>query len=194
MPEPGGPPVPTTPRAPARSPAWHGADRLHRERVPAALRPWVLARGSLTAQVRGRCPQAFNLRVLRQRVGVPRADEARALGLGPGRRVLLREVALRCGGQPLVVARTVIPLTSLRGRQRRLAALGRRPLGQLLFTDRSARRGPYALAYLTLRQAGVLRPPASGRVWGRRAVYHLGGMPLLVSEFFLPALVDARGT
>jgi chorismate-pyruvate lyase len=31
-------------------------------------------------------------------------------------------------------------------------------------------------------------------VWGRRAVYHLGGVPLLVSEFFLPRLVDGDGT
>ena len=176
--------------APRRAPRWHRADRLHRERIPAVLRAWVFARGSLTAHVRARCPGAFDLRVLRQQVDIPRRDEARALRLAPGSRALIREVALRCRGEPLVVARTIIPLTSLRGRQARLAALGRRPLGQLLFTDPSARRGPYAVARLTLRQAGVARPPPGGPVWGRRAVYRLGGVPLLVSEFFLPSLAQ----
>ena len=177
-------------RTPAREPKWYPANRRQRARVPATMRAWVLAPGSLTGHVRARCPAGFHLRVLRQRKAVPRADEARALGLMPGRQALLREVALCCHAEVLVVARTVIPLASLRGRQRRLAALGRRPLGALLFADRSARRGRYELACLTLAQAGIADPPSARRVWGRRAVYHLGGVPLLVSEFFLPGLLD----
>jgi chorismate--pyruvate lyase len=152
----------------------------------------VLAEGSLTAHVRARCPDRFRLQVLRQRRGRPRLDEARALGLDPRRPALLREVALCCGDEPLVVARTVIPSATLQGPRQRLARLGTRPLGALLFADRSARRGPLDIAYLTLPQAGVERPPrGAGRVWGRRAVFHLGGAPLLVSEFFLPALASA---
>lgn len=176
---------------PTREPRWHRADRLHRRRVPAHVRPWLLVTGSLTAHVRALCPGDFRLRVLRQRRACPRPDEARALRLGYPGRVLLREVALCCGERPLVIARTVIPLSSLRGRRRRLAGLGRQPLGELLFADRSTRRGALAIARVDLRQAGVRDTPrGQGRVWGRRAVFRIGGAPLLVAEYFLPALYE----
>jgi chorismate--pyruvate lyase len=178
---------------PTRNPHWHPADRLQRGRVPAEVRAWLFAGGSLTAHVRARCPERFQLRILRQRVASPRRDEARLLGIPRHGRALVREIELCCGTQPLVVARTIIPLASLRGRQRRLAGLGRRPLGALLFADRSARREPYQIARLTLRQAGLAQPPVVGApVWGRRAVFRLGGAPLLVSEFFLPVLYERR--
>ncbi len=176
---------------PTRNPYWYRADALHRGRVPAAVRAWLFAGGSLTAHIRARCPGQFHLRILRQRVAPPRRDEAALLGIPPGGRALVREVELCCDTRPLVVARTIIPLASLRGRQRRLAGLGRRPLGALLFADRSARREPYQIARLTLRQAGIARPsPVDVPVWGRRAVFRLGDVPLLVSEFFLPVLHD----
>ncbi|MFW5970427.1 MAG: chorismate--pyruvate lyase family protein [Halofilum sp. (in: g-proteobacteria)] len=176
---------------PTRNPGWYRAERLHRGRVPAEIRTWLLAGGSLTAHVRACCPGRFGLRILRQRVAAPRRDEAALLGMPPGGRALVREIELCCGTRPLVVARTIIPLASLRGRQQRLAGLGRRPLGALLFADRSARREPYQIARMTLRQAGIARPPrVASPVWGRRAVYRLGGAPLLVSEFFLPVLYD----
>lgn len=172
-----------------RSPAWHTVTPLLRRRLPAEVRDWVLWDGSLTAGVRARCPSTFELHVLRQRWSLPHRGEAWALGMMPGRRALLREVALCCGDEPLVMARTVIPGASLRGRQRRLAGLGRRPLGELLFHDRSVRRDALAITRMTLAQAGL----AAGRwrevpVHGRRAVFHIGGVPLLVSEFFLPGL------
>lgn len=172
-----------------RSPDWHTVTPLLRRRLAPAVRDWLLWDGSLTAGVRGRCPSTFELRVLRQRWSLPHADEAYLLGLRSGRRALLREVALCCGDQPLIMARTVIPAASLRGRQRRLAGLGRRPLGEVLFRDRSVRRDDLAVGRMTLAQAGL----AAGRwrdvaVHGRRAVFHIGGVPLLVSEFFLPGL------
>lgn len=174
---------------PSRNPYWYRADRLHRGRVPPEVRAWLFAEGSLTAHVRARCQGGFHLRILRQRVAPPWRDEARLLGLAPEARALVREIELCCDTRPLVVARTIIPLASLRGRQQRLAGLGRRPLGALLFADRSARRGPYQIARLTLRQAGIAQPPpVAAPVWGRRAVFRLGGAPLLVSEFFLPIL------
>lgn len=172
-----------------RSPVWHPVTPLLRRRLPMDVRDWVLWDGSLTAGVRGRCPSGFALRLLRQRWCLPHHDEARVLGMVSGRRALLREVALCCGDEPLIMARTVIPAASLRGRQRRLAGLGRKPLGEVLFRDHSVRRGDFAVGYMTLAQAGV----AAGRwrdiaVHARRALFRIGGAPLLVSEFFLPGL------
>jgi len=184
-------PAPCAPAtgAPARFVAWHAARRFHVRRVPPRLRRWLLAEGSLTAHVRARCTAGFVLRVLRERRVRPRPDEARALGVPADRLVLLREVALCDGDRPLVIGRTLIPLRTLRGSGARFAALGRRPLGAVLFHHRAARRGPLAIACVDPRQAGVLAPPCTpGRLWARRAVFRVGGAPLLVSEFFLPGL------
>lgn len=173
----------------ARAPRWHRATRLHCRRVPAEQRPWLLAEGSLTGHLRAICPERFGLEVLRQGRHLAQPDEAHALRMAQTTPALLREVALHCDGRPLVVARTVIPAATLRGKRQRLARMGSQPLGALLFSDRTARRGPLEVAHLTLRQAGIAHPPpVRAPVWGRRAVFHLGGAPLLVSEFFLPAL------
>jgi len=198
MPEPTSTPPEPRPDTPApaprlaRTPGWNPATRLHRDRVPAHVRAWLFAAGSLTAHVRAQCPGQFHLRVLREQRTRAFPGERQALDLLPCRRARVREVALCCAGEPLVVARSVIPLSTLRGRQARLAGLGERPLGALLFADPSTRREPYEIARLALSQAGFSDPPpVAARVWGRRAVYRLGGAPLLVCEFFLPALVEA---
>lgn len=124
-----------------------------------------------------------------------RADEAAALGITSGRRVRIREVMLCCGREPLVLARTVLPAASLRGRQRRLLAAGRRPLGAMLFADRSMRREAFALCRTRLAQAGFpVVMDHDGPVYARRAVFRLGRGPVLVAEYFLPTLVDAVTT
>lgn len=175
----------------ARRARWHSAGGGQCGRMPPTLRPWIMSERSLTAQVRALCPDRFNLRVLRQRRTRPRPDEARALGVDPSAPAIVREVALCCGDSPLIVARTVLPAASLHGRCRKLANLGRRPLGAVLFTDRSTRRGPFAVTRLSLRGTGPTgargRP---GAIWGRRAVFRYGGGRLLVCEFFLPELAE----
>jgi len=175
-----------------REPRWRTADRLLRARLPTAVRGWLLDEASLTRHVEDLCPGRFHVRVLREGWRAPRADERCVLRLPPRTRVRIREVALHCGPQPLVLARTVMPATSLRGRQQRLIGIGRQPLGAVLFADRSMRRGPFAVCRTTLAQAGL---PVVARgnelVYGRRALFHLGNGPLLVAEFFLPALIPS---
>lgn len=176
----------------ARRARWRPARGLHRNRIPASLRPWLLAGGSLTAQVSALCPDEFHVQVLRQSRSLPYADEARALGAKTSRPpALIREVALSCDDSQLVLARTVIPASSLRGPCRQLAGLGRRPLGTVLFADRSTRRGPLHVTSLRMPGAGPMNRSRRGEtIWGRRALFHFHGAPLLVSEFFLPALTE----
>lgn len=172
-----------------RQPRWVPADRLHLAGVPAGWRVWLLDSGSLTTHVMHRCPDGFHVRVLREFWRRARRDEAHALRMRPDVLVRVREVVLHCHRTPMVVARTVMPRSSLRGRQQRLIGTGRRPLGALLFADRSMHRGRFSICRTTLAQAGL--PVVTGRnlpVRGRRAVFHLGSGPLLVAEFFLPGL------
>lgn len=175
---------------------WRPYSCFLRSTLPAELSSWLLDTASLTLRLQQLCPGSFRVRVLSQASGAPRADEAQLLEMSQGQRAIVRQVQLLCDGQPWIYARTVIPVTSLRGRLRRLAHLGTRPLGGMLFADRGMRRGTVQLARIRAGQAlyvtatsGLQPPPAE--IWGRRSVFRIAGKPLLVSELFLPGFPAA---
>lgn len=151
---------------------------------PPAVAGWLRESGSLTARLVVLAGGEFRVRLLAQYWGRPAPEEARRLGLPPGRFALIREVALQGRGETWVRARSVLPASSLAGAGRRLRKLGTRSLGHLLFRDPTLRRGPIEIARL--------RQP-EGPVFARRShlVYH--GKPVLVAECFLPALLAAAG-
>jgi chorismate--pyruvate lyase len=120
---------------------------------------------------------------------VPSLSERHILGLADRQQALVREVLLRGAGQPWVFARSVIPLTTLSGRLRKLRQLDNQPLGALLFNDPTMTREAVEVAcvnadnnQLPCRSLGDESP-----VWGRRSVFRLDKKPLLVAEFFLPS-------
>ncbi|QKT03308.1 chorismate lyase [Ectothiorhodospiraceae bacterium 2226] len=175
-----------------RSARWSPPSRLPRRRLPAGAEGWLTSTDSLTRRVAEACGGAgFRVALLGQRRVRPREDERRLLGMGRGEQALLREVFLMCGSTPWVYARTVIPLRSLRGGLRRLAHLGERSLGSVLFADPATRRE--RVEYGALAGADA---PAGARhdaaLWGRRSVFVLRGRRLLVSEFFLPVVWEGR--
>lgn len=181
-----------------REPIWQPSRRVPLSRIPAPLRPWLLDEGSLTRRVIDACCGPFRVRVVSQRWRRPMRNEAQALDLRPEWRALVREVQLLCGEVAWVYARTVIPRTTLTGRERRLAHLGSRSLGAVLFADPTLERAQTELARLVpgdALYAGIAatlaRPPAE--LWGRRTRFALRGKPLLVSEVFLPAIGELRG-
>src|SRR3569832_2712100 len=110
----------------------------------------------------------------------------------PAERALRREGHLLCGDTPCVCARTVMPVSSLRGRRRRLMHRGDKPRGAALFADPHLCR--VALELARLRRGEGLYEQAGSRdaaeIWGRRSVFRLQGRPLLVTEIFLPALLQ----
>jgi len=170
---------------------WQPSRCYRRSELPAALTAWLLDPASLTQRLQGLCSGEFRVRVLSQFRGRPRLDEARALGMRRGGLAIIRQVQLLCDEHPQVYARTVIPVSSLKGRLRRLARLGARPLGAMLFADRGMRRGVVELARIRPREtlyADAVRDPrqARGDIWGRRSIFRLAHKPLLVCEIFLP--------
>ena len=159
------------------------------------MRNWLSDPGSLTRRLQGLCGNAFRVRVLDQQWVRPRADEARLLNIAPGRVALLRQVQLLCGSDVLVYARSIIPLDSLQGRHRRLKCLGDRPLGAYLFANPSLERKALQLATISPEDplyAIATSSADNGQepIWGRRSLFTLDGRSLLVSEYFLPALLD----
>lgn len=174
-------------------PRWCSVSPTCKRKVPSEISDWLFDAGSLTCRLQMKCPQPFRVQLTGQFYGRPCISERRALAMPAQQRALIRQVVLRCGDSPVVFARTVIPVSTLTGAQRRLAHLGERPLGAYLFSDPEMRRAPMEVAKLSEGQAlyaSVLNyveelPPG---IWGRRSVFYLGHKPLLVSEVFLPAI------
>jgi chorismate--pyruvate lyase len=111
---------------------------------------------------------------------VPKFSERQLLALGDRRRALVREVILYGAGQPWVYARSVLPLTTLTGRLRKLRQLSNQPLGELLFKDPTMRREPVQFASFSAASN------SDKAIWGRRSIFTLDNKPLLVAEVFLP--------
>ncbi len=174
-------------------PRWQPHSSIARHGASAELLDWLLDSASLTRRLQQTCRGRFCVELIDQYWQRPMLNEAQALGVLPHERCFVREVRLLCNEQPWVFARTVIPVRTLTGPRRRLSRLGKKPLGAVLFADRSMVRSGIEIARLSGEQplfqratAGLLKPPAN--IWGRRSAFFLNHHPLLVSEIFLPAI------
>jgi chorismate--pyruvate lyase len=165
---------------------------LHRrrdQRPPTAIRAWLEDPGSVTLRMRATCGGEFSLALLAQHKARPFFSEARVLKLPPRRVALIRQVLLGCADVPWIFARSVIPVSTLRGRDR-LAHLGSKPLGEVLFSFPGLVRHRVQVAPLcadgSIRQAlrNALGEDPAG-AWLRRSVFILNNDPLLINEVFL---------
>jgi chorismate--pyruvate lyase len=159
-----------------------------------AARAWLTHPGSLTSRVIAR-HGAMRVELLQQRLRTPNADEYRALGRPAYKRALVREVLLHASGRPVVLAHSVVARADLRGPWRTLHGLGTRPLAVALFADPRVRRGPFEFARIDRRHALFRRARGLlGRelpvLWARRSLFRRRGRPLMVTEVFLPGLVE----
>lgn len=153
-------------------PLWHTPKQ--QLNIPPHLNRWLIAHGSLTKQLTQQAGGQFRVRPIRQMFARPTLDEARFLQVPPYQRAWIREVELYgCEPVPWVQARSVIPISTVKGRGRRLRHLGSRSLGSLLFS----RKAPKCTRQVIALSQG----------WARRSRYLWHGQPLLVQECFLPS-------
>jgi len=160
----------------------------------ARLRHWLLDRGSLTLRLRMRCDR-FNVKVLSQRSAAVNRDECAVIGVRPGVGCVVREVSLNCGQRPVIFAHSVVEPRALRGPWRMLMTLGARPLGEALFADPRITRFPLRFRRLNrrhelYRRACELLEHSPACLWARRSLFALRESRLLVTEVFLPAILD----
>ncbi|MFC1588892.1 chorismate--pyruvate lyase family protein [Pseudomonadota bacterium] len=168
---------------------WYRRGQLFSRHLPDTVRSWLFDASSLTARLIRYSAGDFHVELLSQEIRRPTLDEARALNIASSRVALIRQVYLCCGGKVVVYARTVIPLSTLSGAERSYGNLGARPLGAMLFSDRSMQREEVMVTQLKAENALYEKTGAQGEpVWGRRSVFKVGGKPLLVSEYYLPTL------
>jgi len=163
--------------------------------VPATVLDWLLDKASLTKRLQNACDGKFSVRVLSQGWGRPMLNEAHVLGIPPHRAVLIRQVELLCNNIPWVCARTIIPGSTLSGPLRKLAHLKAQSLGAILFASPTMQRDEVEITNIdstskthrVLARCGAKLPES---LWGRRSVFRVFDRPLLVCEFFLPAMQE----
>jgi len=162
--------------------------------VTCPYRPWLIDLGSLTRRIQVRC-DTFSVRHVRLSYGRACRDEAALVNLQPRARALLREVYLYCGERPMIFAHSVLPLPGLRGPWHALSALGNKPLGAALFANPMVKRTPLAFKKLGARDELYLRACRiltfkPSHLWARRSIFNLKGSPILVTEVFLPDILE----
>jgi len=157
-------------------------------------RAWLLDRGSLTGRIQSRCA-AFSVRGVHQRFAKPFRDEVRELSLPARELALTREVFLYCKATPVVFAHTVLQRTALRGPWHFLATQGSKPLGATLFSNPKVARLPLHFKKLTdrhelFRRAQRVLKSSTDCLWARRSLFIVEREPLMVTEVFLPGILE----
>lgn len=167
--------------------------------APQAMHDWLTTPGSLTARLIAHS-KAFRVQKLRQAGALCLADEAGAIGLPRAQRVWEREVLLRCDGRPVVYGHTVVPLNATANDWPLFSALGERSLGTTLFYDPRVVRG--RLEFARIRPGHPLHARVRAALgaenddgadmsyFARRCVYRRRQGLLLVTEVFLPAVLN----
>jgi chorismate lyase len=146
--------------------------------LEADWKSWLLDAGSLTQRLKMKSHQEFRVSVLDQswsRHSSPALLQCFDEHL-VREAMWSRKVVLIGNNTPWVTAHSLVPADSLRGPLRRICKLQNKPLGEFLFRHPLLKR----------RQFEVAR---TGDGWGRRSIFYLFGKPLLVAEFFLPAIL-----
>ena len=161
-----------------------------------AMRGWLETKGSLTARLVAHS-DAFRVRRLHQQVALCSLEEAARVALPRRERVWEREVLLCCDGVPVVFGHTVVPMSATASDWPLFSALGEQSLGSTLFYDPKVVRGPLEFARLRAGHPLLARVrTALGAELGnnefhaRRCVYRRHQGLLMVTEVFLPAVLD----
>ncbi|WOT05307.1 chorismate--pyruvate lyase family protein [Shewanella youngdeokensis] len=168
---------------------WVSPDKITYLPAP-PFKDWLLSSSSLTQKLKAQCQQ-FEVRVLGEDTLSPLTDE-----YPDHRQVWIREVLLVLDGVPWIFARTLIPGRLLAMKQQDFLGLGKRPLGELLYSKDDFTPGKIEVAHFTAcskiaKLAASLNQDVKSSLWGRRRYFSHAKEQLIVSEIFLPAAQQA---
>jgi chorismate--pyruvate lyase len=170
---------------------WHPA----LSSISPRARSWLQNRGSLTQLIQRRCCGEFSVKPVFQSLAAVCGDELAVMNLRRDELALVREVYLCCDETPVVFAHSVVARQDLRGAWRSLIGLGNKSLGTVLFTNPIVKRTPLRFKKLTAAHPLFTRAcrklqikPAN--LWARRSLFTLHGQSILVTEVFLPSILE----
>jgi len=164
--------------------------------IDPGYQPWLHDHGSLTRRIQQRC-DSFNVRNVYAGMGMANRDEVALLHIARRQHIYTRDVFLEADGKAVVFAHSVVAARHLQRAWHALQHLGNRSLGSLLFSHPLVHRAP--LRYKALkpdhplyRQAVTVLKIKPSRLWARRSVFTLHGASLLVTEVFLPDILELK--
>ena len=176
---------------------WTALTRANAPTLPREVRDWIALGTSMTARVGQTAGTAIDVDVLRQDRAPLFEDERGFFADTDTAMGIVREVCLKSGELPLLVARTVFTSRALEEHPT-IRKLGNHALGSLLFADgpprwtarEFVRLAPDAPLWPLVRQC---HDGSAGAYWARRTLFELFDAPLLVTEIFLPELLVHPG-
>ncbi|TCB80133.1 chorismate lyase [Acinetobacter sp. ANC 3781] len=143
-------------------------------RIPAELRPWLYAYGSLTQQLTDVAAGIFKVEPIQEHFQRLNFSDAKWMKMSHQHSSWVRESYLYgCEDQPWVKAKSIFPILSLQSRARIFQHIGKKPIGWFLFQ----RTNPDCERRVVLLEDG----------WTRQSCYTWHGCKFIVQETFLPA-------
>lgn len=161
---------------------WFSAEELTEQTISPAMATALQADGLLTLALQ----KAYGLTSsVEFRRNAAWADEQSEVGLR-------RDVLIKTGETVRVAAATLMPQQIL-ARYPWLSTMGDNPLGEMLEKNADYRRGDFE--YTQLKAELIFpSPPDSGLLlWARRYRFFLANSFLLVTEIFLPGVLECLG-
>ena len=156
------------------------------------LYPFIFHTGSLTRYIQQQCNGNFNIEIKSESWQFPMSDEAQLIKTGNREHTFIRESWLKCDDKTLVYARTIIPRKTLTGKYKKLTTLGNKPLGEILFTDKTSYRSGMRYAKVSKDCALYSQVFNTNNVnsilWARQSLFFIKNKPLLIIEVFLPEI------
>jgi len=177
----------------SKEPTWFCNRLKSRLNIPGNAASWIYEAGSITQRLRDYYGSRVHVQVLNNHWQRAFISESRLLKTHPEKYTLTREVLLYADNIPLVLARTIIPDHTIRSAQQNLSHLGSRPLGEVIFSYPRLERLAMEITQVQCKQWKnpiQLKAQIDQPLWGRRTIYAIHHHPLLVSEFFLPEVLN----
>lgn len=159
---------------------WCSASDVKKNSIPESLYAWITDKTSMTKRLQSYCQQAGDLRVVKQNWEYCLANEAATLNIATTELVFVREIFICHQDKPWIYGRSIFPKTSLTPQ---LQTLGNQSLGDILFADPSLQRGDFMICVVCCNAL-------ASTVWGRQSMFHLSHKPILLTEIFLPDMLQ----
>ncbi|NQV71435.1 MAG: chorismate lyase [Pseudohongiella sp.] len=141
---------------------------------------WLFDPGSLTQLLIRKSDNRFKVELVAEEwIEIERADLRSQFGpVSQTHRFWSRKVILMGNNRPWVMAHTLVPEHSLFSPLKQVLELNTKPLGEYLFSHPDLIR-----TGMDITSYGV-------NCWARRSLFFLFCKPVMVAEFFLPALLE----
>ncbi len=153
--------------------SWNSYEAIEHELTNAEIKSWLLEQGPITKRIKSM--KEFRLELIQDELSDVNEDEILFLNIHT-KEIRVREVILYGNENPMVFARTIIPIATIEKGLKELGTLGNKPLGDILFEKDIFSKND--IVFATFYYGKSL-------FWGRKIKYTVKDQPFSVMEVFL---------